>query len=162
MSRLLSVRRLGAVAIAGVLAASTLSGCSTDAQRSKVFITRASKVVLEPAPHHKGETIFRIENDDAAKHRVVLLKLDNGVSPVSLPVVSGLVPIGKAGDLEFRGHGYRVVEKLETMRAFYGGDNRVVTTLHTYLGNGTYVLMSDLNGDFGRGVWAQFTIGVPA
>ena len=155
-------RRRASVLLIGAVVAACLSACSTDAQRTKVFITRAGKVVVDPTPRHKGETILRIENDDAAKHRIVLLKLDNGVSAVSLPVVNDMVPIGKAGDLEFRGHGYRVVEKLETMRAFYGGDNRIVTTLHTYLGSGVYVLMSDLPGDFSRGVWTQFTIGVPA
>jgi len=135
------------------------TGCVTDAQKSRAFITRAGTIVLEPPPAGKGETILRIENNDAAEHKLVLLRLEAGVEPTQLPLVDGVLPVGDPGDLEYDGDGYRVVEKLDTMRPYYGGDQRVVKTVHTYLGAGDYVLMSNLPGDFGKGVWTKFSVG---
>jgi hypothetical protein len=139
--------------------ASTLSGCRTDAAKTKAFITRDGKVVLQPAPSNKGETIFRIENDSPAKRQVVLVHLEDGQDPAALPVNDhGVVPVGKPSDLEHHGDGYVVVEKLDSMRPYYGGDQRIVTTMHTYLRRGSYVLLSNLPGDYAKGLWTHFTV----
>ena len=153
------MRRAAALGLAVLLSAG-VSGCRTDAAKTKAYITRDGKVVLEPAPHAKGETIFRIENNSPFKHQVVLLLLDAAQDPAALPTDSrDVVPTGKPSDIEHHGSGYRVVEKLDGMRAYYGGDQRIVTTMHTYLRNGSYVLMSNLPGDYKKGLWVQFRVG---
>jgi hypothetical protein len=157
------MRRTLTVAVIAALLAAGLSGCRIDAAKAKAFITRDGKVVLEPAPKSKGETIFRIENNSPAKRQVVLVELDDGQDPAALPVDSrGIVPTGKPSDIEHRGDGYRVVEKLDSMRPYYGGDARIVTTMHTYLRAGRYVLLSNLPGDYGKGLWTTFTVGASA
>ena len=154
------MRRAGVIGLLLVLTSVPLSACRLDAAKSKVFITRDGKVVLEPAPTKKGESILRIENNNATKKRVVLLRLDDGQDPATLPVDdTGVVPVGGPADLEHDGDGYQVVDKLDTMRPYYGGDQRPVVVLHTYLRSGRYVLLSNLPGDYRRGVWAQFQVG---
>ena len=151
------MRRLVALAAVALLVPG-ITGCRTDAHKTKAFVTRENKVVLEPAPSDKGETIIRIENNSPAKRQMVLLLLEDGTSPEALPVDDGIVPTGKPSDVEHEGDGYRVVEKLDDMRPYYGGDQRPVTTLHTYLRPGSYVLMSNLPGDYAKGLWAEFTV----
>jgi len=152
------MRRAWALGLA-VLLSLGVSGCRTDAAKTKAYVTRDGKVVLEPAPRTKGETIIRIENNSPGKRQLVLVLLDEGQDPALLGTVGDVVPMGKPSDIEYRGDGYRVVEKLEDMRPYYGGDQRVVTTLHTYLRNGSYVLMSNLPGDYAKGLWVPFRIG---
>ena len=154
------MRRAALAAALLVLPVAMTTGCRTDAQRSGVFITRDGRVVLQPAPGDKGETILTVENDDDAKHRVVLVRLARGGDPAALPVGDdGVLPVGRPSDTEYRGDGYQVVEKLDTMRAFYGGDRRIKAVVHTYLDEGSYVLLSNLPGDYAKGVWTSFTIG---
>ena len=152
-------RRKLLVGLLVALVASGLTGCRTDAAKAEVFITRDGKVVLETPPREKGETIIRVENNNPSKKRVVLLQLDEGQDPATLPVVDDRVPVGKASDLEHRGDGYRVVEQLDTMRPYYGGDQRPVAVLHTYLRSGSYVLLSNLPGDYRKGFWTEFQVG---
>ena len=157
------MRRLLAGGLVAVLAVSSLTGCRTDAAKTKVFVTRDGKVVLEPPPREKGETILRIENNNPAKKRMVLLELEEGQDPAALPVNDvDIVPMGEPSDLEHRGDGYRVVDKLDTLRPYYGGDQRPVSTLHTYLREGSYVLLSNLSGDYRKGFWTSFQIGESA
>jgi hypothetical protein len=154
------MRKTLVVAVLAATLATTLTGCRTDAAKSKAFITRDGKVVLQPSPKAKGETIIRIENDSPSRRQVVLVHLDEGQDAAALPINDdGVLPVGKPSDLEHRGDGYRVVEKLDGMRPYYGGDQRIVTTMHTYLRPGSYVLMSNLPGDYAKGVWTQFTVG---
>jgi len=152
------MRKALAVLVVAGLVTGSLTSCRTDAHKAKAFVTRDNKVVLEPAPSDKGETIIRIENNSPAKRQMVLLLLDDGVFPQGLPVDDGIVPTGKPSDVEHEGDGYRVVEKGEDMRPYFGGDQRPVTTMHTYLRPGTYVLTSNLAGDYAKGLWASFTV----
>jgi hypothetical protein len=154
------VKRLAWLVVLAVFACGSLTGCRTDAAKAQVFITRDGKVVIESAPDKKGETIIRVENNNPAKKRVVLLQLDEGQDPAALPVDDdGVVPVGKASDLEHEGEGYTVVEKVDTMRPYFGGDQRPVVVLHTYLREGSYVLLSNLPGDYAKGFWTKFDVG---
>jgi hypothetical protein len=157
------MRRPALAAGLALLCLTSTTACRTDAARSEAFITRDGRVVLQPVPAEKGETILRVENDDDARHRVVLVRLEPGTDPAHLPLGDdGVLPVGRPSDTEYAGQGYQVVEKLDTMRAFYGGDRRIRTIVHTYLDAGSYVLLSNLPGDYAKGVWATFTIGAPS
>lgn len=151
------LRRARALATATLLVA--LAGCLTDAQRARAYITSEGQVVFMPAPCKPGETLIRIENDDAAKRQPVLIRLDPQQPPNGLSTHDGKVAVGNPGDLEYHGPGYRVIGTLDTMRPFYGGDQRVVQVMHVYLAPGRYVLLSNRQGDYASGVWTSFSIG---
>lgn len=136
------------------------TGCSgLRAQASDVFITREATVHIQTPPTETGETILMIENNDDAEHRPVILRLDEGVEVTDLPMTGeGTIDIGRPIDLEYRGEGYQVVEKLDTMRPYYGSDQRIQTTVHVYLRPGRYAIVDNLPGGVAAGTHATFEV----
>lgn len=150
----------GAAVAVAVLVATVLAGCEIDAAKGRVFITRESRIVVDQKPAKPGETIIDVENNDDARHKLVLLRLVGDAAPGKLPVRGdGTIEVGKPGDIEYDGEGYRVVEKLEEMRPYYGGDRRIMAKVHTYLEPGRYVFACNLPGGYQKGVWAELRIG---
>jgi hypothetical protein len=139
------VRRLAALGAAAL--ALLAPGCRFEAAKAKVFITREGRIVATTPLRRGGEVIVQLENDDDARHRPLLLRLDPGRDLGSLPRrADGTLDTGRPSDLEHRGDGYRVVEKLDTMRPYYGSGPRIRTVVHTHLTAGTYVLVDNLAG----------------
>jgi hypothetical protein len=152
-------RRVAPVA-AALSIALALTGCDVNAAKSTVFITKDSRIVIQELPAKVGEVIFDIENNDDTKHKLILVRLDEGVKPEALPVgADGMIDVGRPRDLEFDGDGYRVLEKLESMRPFFGGSRRSKTVLHTHLSPGRYVVLCNLPGHYERGELAGLEIG---
>jgi hypothetical protein len=135
--------------LAAVLATLTLvvTGCQLEAEKSRIFITRDGRTVAASPVRRKGEVILKIENNDDARHRPLLIRLDAGRDLASLPREhDGTLEVGRPGDLEHRGDGYQVVEKLDTMRAFFGTGRRIQTLVHIHLDAGSYALVDNLPG----------------
>jgi hypothetical protein len=139
-------RRL--VAVVGLaLAVAAAAGCQLQASKAKVFITRDGRIVATAPVKRSGEVIIDVENNDDVRHRPLLIRLDAGRDLASLPRrADHTLETGRPSDLEHRGDGYRVVEKLDTMRAYYGSGARVRTVVHTHLTPGDYVLLDNLAG----------------
>jgi hypothetical protein len=135
-----------------MIVALALSACASPTpSRVEVFVTRDGRIVAEPVLIGSGEAIIVVENDDDRPHRMVLAR----TSSATLPVRAGVVPMGEGSDVTFDGRGYEVLVKLERMRAYFSGPERITATIHTYLDPGRYVLFSNLRGDYERGLHVQ-------
>jgi hypothetical protein len=149
-----------AAAVAAVVCVLAASGCALGATKARVFITRDGRIVATRPVSRRGELILEITNNDDVRHRPLLLRLDDGRDVTSLPRrADGTLDAGGPGDLEHRGDGYRVVEKLDTMRAYFGGGPPVKVLVHTYVSPGRYALVDDIGGAGGD---AHLDIVVPA
>ena len=120
-------------------------------------MTLKDTIVVEPAALNEGEAIIDIQNDDDEKHRLMLARTD--LPADSLPVEGGRVPVGSAEDVEFQGEGYFVQTKLDPMRAYYIGPQKVTSLIHDYLEPGHYVLFCNRPGHYERGEHAEITVG---
>lgn len=147
-------RRFLAVVAASAIA---VTGCASAApSRVEVFITRDFRIVAEPARISSGETIIKVQNDDDGRHRVILAKTD--LKPAELPVRDGIVPDGGASESEFQADGYFVQVKLDTMKAYFIGPQKVVETIHDYVAPGRYVLLCNLPGHYERGEFVEIIV----
>src|SRR5262245_46200415 len=109
----------GGAALAVAVLGAGLAGCaSPSVTKVQVFVTRDKKVVLDKTVLRAGETILKVENDDGAKHVVVLARLTGATT---LPVVDDRVPTGKRTKQRYTGSGYQVVAKSDTMSAYFNG-----------------------------------------
>lgn len=113
-------------------------------------------MVAEPARIPPGEVIIKVQNDDDGRHRIVLARTE--VDPAELPVRNGVVPDGGPSESEFEADGYFVQVKLDTMKAYFIGPQKVVETIHDYLASGRYVLFCNLPGHYERGEFAEITV----
>lgn len=149
--------------LATVLALVAIVGAGCDAlraQTSDIFLTREATVFLDPPPSETGETILTIENNDDVEHQPLIIRLDDGVEVDDLELTEdGNLEVGRPIDLEYRGDGYQVVEKLETMRPYFGQAQRITTVVHVYLDAGTYAIVDNLAGGIPAGTWAMFEVG---
>jgi len=125
----------------------------------QVFVTRDKKVVVDRVTLPAGETILKVENDDGARHTVVLARLTlTGLKPTELPTVAGQVPTGKASKQRFTGDGYEVVAKTDDLKAYFNGPNRVTALFHVHLDPGRYVVFSNQPGDYAAGILTELTV----
>src|SRR5712692_314744 len=104
------------------------------------YVTSDGRVVAEPARVGSGEVIIRVENDQNEKQRMVLVRTNRAAT--SLPVVGGIVPVGKKSDTKFKGDGYELIVKLDPMKPYFSGP-LVLARINAYLKPGTYVLFSN-------------------
>src|SRR5687767_1695273 len=125
---MLAARALGAAATLAFLAACA----SPTPGKAEAFVTRDRRVVIEPAVLPAGEIILDIENDDDEPHHVVVIRLLGAATVAGLPLVDGRLPVGSRADLDFRGEGYEVVAKLDRMKAYFQGPNRIRDLVHDY------------------------------
>ena len=136
-----------------------LGGCaSPGVSKVQVLVTRDKKVVVDRVVLPAGETILHVENDDGAKHVVVLARLHDGTAPGALPVHDGQVPTGAASKQHYDGSGYEVVAKTDTMAAYFNGPRRITTLFHVHLDPGRYVVFGNQPGDYSGGILAELTV----
>lgn len=147
--------RLGTAAL--VVAA--LPGCTTAlrAPRTLVFVSPQEELVATPVTATQGEGLLVLENRGSTDATLALAHLDPGVT--RLPTIDGVVPIGDAEDLTYRGDGYRIVVKSDELRRSIAGRPTAKQTLHPYLRSGTLVVFDTARGRYEDGAFVVIEVG---
>ncbi len=136
-----------------LLAASLVTACTTTLRAPEllVFVSPRGDVVGSTSRVESGEILLKLENRGNEDVRFALARLDPGVE--RLPTVHGVVPIGDAGDVTFRGDGYRVLAKGDTLRRFIGGRAVSDQVIHPHFRRGTYVVFDTARGRYDEGAF---------
>ena len=147
------------VVLAFTVSAIGLAGCGqVRAHKIKAFVRAQGTISVVGVPVPAGEALIKVKNDSPDRARIVLAR--TRVPGDQLPVRDGRVPVGGTADLTYDGAGYRVVQKVDDLAPFFAR-GQTSTVLHVHLQAGTYVLFSNLPGDYERGRLAEFVVTAP-
>lgn len=132
---------------------SMIAACTTTLRAPEllIFVSPAGEVVASSTEIDGGEVLLRMENRGDETVRLAIARLDPGVE--RLPTVEGAVPIGDAGDVTYRGDGYRVLAKGDTLRRFISGRGVSKQVIHPYIRRGTHVVFDTVRGRYDDGAF---------
>ncbi len=144
--------------LATMLVPAMLSACTTALRAPEVlaFVSPQGELIAEPSVIRPGEALLTFENRSEADVELALARLDPDVD--RLPTVDGLVPIGDAGDLTYRGTGYRILAKGDELRRFISGRQPARQVLHPHLKRGTHLVFETARGRYSSGAFVAIEV----
>lgn len=135
-----SLRRrgiLGALAVA-MLPAAAVSTALAAAKSTTVTMTEF-RIKASPKTVSAGDVVFNVENPDAKKHELILLKTKTAASKLQV----------KNGQPRLKGEVQVLVESGHSI-----GGAEVTTTVT----KGHYILLCDVRGHYAKGMRANFNV----
>lgn len=137
------VKRLSLLVAVIAVVALVLPACSSS-DDGGVGVTLSDYVVaLDTDSGSAGEITFNLSNEASQTHEFVVFRTD---------LAPDAMPLNSEGDVDEEGEGVEAVDEVEDITA--GSDASLTVTLDA----GSYVLLCNLEGHYGEGMHAAFTV----